>query len=290
MQRFVPFCFPDRAKAPWNKAGSAPGPKPFWGDLWRDRVFRSLWQEAIFSPRSPERHSCGDRQARHHQQRRCRRQPTVFRDVSHFYRPRPPRVEISRGTAAHNSARFTLRLARRHACGRDSPGGRRLLRELGAGVTGSEVLKAGIRRWGRAIHPGRNLSAKTRIPRRGYPPAEASPGETKTWAGRRSVRCGRCSRRATRAALLAASELRALVEENGGKYFLFQAVRRIRASGAGARLGPVARLRDLMRAQLRSATCGNSEQLRLAPGGAQRRFEAKRAGISRAFAPVARTT
>jgi hypothetical protein len=62
--------------------------------------------------------------------------------------------------------------------------------------------------------------------------------------------------------LLAASELRAAAEENGGKYFQFRLCRE--PGHRDPALGWVLSVEseDLMRRQLRSDACGNAEQMR----------------------------
>jgi len=196
-----PFGFPDRAKAleqGWRRAWAEAG---FGEDLWRDAVSLALGRKQ-FSPRAlPERHlmlETGKRVITSNVD--VAASPTVFRDVYDFYRLVPAGSEIRPSTAAHNSARFTyVSPAGTLADGTHLVDGG-YFENFGA-VTGSEVLKAGIRRWGRAIHPvailisndpnlQEGISARLSFARR-----NPRPGP-----GRRSVRCGRCSRRATRAA------------------------------------------------------------------------------------------
>jgi len=131
-------------------------------------------------------------------------------------------------------------------------------------VTGREVLKAGIERWGRAIQPVVILiSNDPKLEKEDFRPSELRTVKPKTWAGEvlsplRALLQTRDAR-----GLLAASELRALAEESGGKYFLFRLCEE--PGHPEPALGWVLSRdsEDLMRAQLRSKTCGNSEQMRL---------------------------
>jgi hypothetical protein len=189
--------------------------------------------------------------------------PTVFRDVYDFYRLVPAGSEIRPSTAAHSSARFTYV----SPAGTLSDGTHLVdggyFGNFGA-VTGGEVLRGGIKRWGRAIQPVAILiSNDPKLQEQDFRSSELRSAKPKTWAGEALSPLRALLQTRDARGLLAASELRALVEENGGKYFLF---RLCEESGhPEPALGWVLSRdsEDLMRAQLRSGTCGNSEQLRL---------------------------
>ena len=264
MQRFFPFGFPDRAKAleqGWERAWGQAG---FGEDLWRDRGFRSLWAGSNFLPAlflNGTHVETGKRVITSNVD--IAASPAVFRDVYDFYRLVPAGSEIRPSTAAHNSARFTYV----SPAGTLSDGTHLVdggyFENFGA-VTGGEVLKAGIRRWGGAIRPVAILiSNDPKLEEGDFRPSEPRPAKPKTWAGEALSPLRTLLQTRDARGLLAASELRALVEENGGKYFLF---RLCEESGhPQPALGWVLSRdsEDLMRAQLRSATCGNSDQLRL---------------------------
>ena len=151
MQRFFPFGFPDRAKAleqSWERAWGRAG---LGEELWRDRGFRSLWAGGNFLPAlflNGTHVETGKRVITSNVD--IAASPTVFRDVYDFYRLVPAGSEIRPSTAAHSSARFTYV----SPAGTLSDGTHLVdggyFENFGA-VTGSEVLKAGIKRWGRAI-------------------------------------------------------------------------------------------------------------------------------------------
>src|SRR5258706_3646598 len=264
MQRFFPFGFPDRAKAleqGWERAWGEAG---FGEDLWRDRGFRSLWAGGNFLPALFLNGTHGETGKRLITSNvDIAASPAVFRDVYDFYRLVPAGSEIRPSTAAHNSARFTyVSPAGTLADGTHLVDGG-YFENFGA-VTGGEVLKAGIRRWGRAIQPVAILiSNDPNLREEDFRPSELRPAKPKTWAGEALSPLRALLQTRDARGLLAASELRALVEENGGKYFL------CRLGGESGHpkpaLGGVLSRdsEDLMRAQLRSATCGNSEQFRL---------------------------
>jgi len=264
MQRFFPFGFPDRAKAleqGWERAWAEAG---FGEDLWRDRGFRSLWAGSNFLPAlflNGTHVETGKRVITSNVD--IAASPGVFRDVYDFYRLVPAGSEIRPSTAAHNSARFTyVSPAGTLADGTHLVDGG-YFENFGA-VTGGEVLKAGISRLGRAIQPVAILiSNDPNLQEEDFRPSGLRPAKPKTWAGEALSPLRALLQTRDARGLLAASELRALVEENGGKYFLF---RLCEESGhPQPALGWVLSRdsEDLMRAQLRSATCGNSEQLRL---------------------------
>jgi hypothetical protein len=264
MQRFFPFGFPDRAKAleqGWERAWAQAG---FEEDLWRDRGFRSLWAGDNFLPAlflNGTHVESGKRVITSNVD--IAASPTVFRDVYDFYRLVSAGSEIRPSTAAHNSARFTYV----SPAGTLSDGTHLVdggyFENFGA-VTGGEVLKAGIKRWGRAIQPVAILiSNDPKLKEEDFRPSELRPAKPKTWAGEALSPLRTLLQTRDARGLLAASELRALAEEGGGKYFLF---RLCEESGRPEpALGWVLSRdsEDLMRAQLRSGTCGNSEQLRL---------------------------
>ena len=264
MQRFFPFGFPDRAKAleqGWERAWGRAG---FPEDLWRDQGFRSLWAGENFLPAlflNGTHVETGKRVITSNVN--IAASPTVFRDAYDFYRLAPGGSEIRPSTAAHNSARFSYV----SPAGTLSDGTHLVdggyFENFGA-VTGREVLKAGIERWGRAIQPVAILiSNDAKLKEENFRPSELQSAKPRTWAGEvlsplRALLQTRDAR-----GLLAASEMRALVEENGGKYFHFRLCEE--PGRPEPALGWVLSRdsEDLMRAQLRSRTCGNSEQLRL---------------------------
>src|SRR6266513_1941368 len=261
MQRFFPFGFPDRARAleqSWERAWAKAG---FQEDLWRDRGFRSLWAGGGFLPAlflNGTHVETGKRVITSNLD--IAAQPTVFRDVYDFYRLVPGGPEIRPSTAAHNSARFTyLSPAGTLSDGTHLVDGA-YFENFGA-VTAREVLKAAIARWGHAIQPVAILiSNDPKLKEEDFRPSQPRSARSKTWAGEvlsplRALLQTRDAR-----GLLAASELRALVEENGGKHFQFRLCEE--PGRAEPALGWVLSRdsEELMRAQLRSSTCGNSEQ------------------------------
>jgi len=264
MQRFFPFGFPDRAGAleqGWERAWAKAG---FQEDLWRDRGFRSLWAADNFLPAlflNGTHVETGKRVITSNVN--IAASPAVFRDVYDFYRLVPEGSEIRPSTAAHNSARFTYV----SPAGTLSDGTHLVdggyFENFGA-VTGREVLKAGIERWDHAIRPIAILiSNDPNLKEEDFRPLEPRPAKPKTWAGEALGPLRTLLQTRDARGLLAASELRALAEENGGKYFVF---RMCEESGRPEpALGWVLSRdsEDLMRAQLRSSTCGNSEQLKL---------------------------
>ena len=264
MQRFFPFGFPDRAKAleqSWERAWGRAG---FQEDLWRDRGFRSLWAGDNFLPAlflNGTHVETGKRVITSNVN--IAASPTVFRDVYDFYRLIPGGTEIRPSTAAHNSARFSYV----SPAGTLSDGTHLVdggyFENFGA-VTGREVLKAGIERWGRAIRPVAILiSNDPKLKEEDFRASELQSAKPRTWAGEALSPLRALLQTRDARGLLAASEMRALVEENGGKYFQF------RLCGEAGRPDPALGWvlsrdsEELMRAQLRSRTCGNSEQLRV---------------------------
>ena len=267
IQRFLPLGFPDRARAleqswelAWRRAG-------FGEDVWADRGFRSFWPGNRFVPAlllNSTHVETGKRVIASNLD--IGSESKVFRDAYDLYALISPNSEIRASTAAHTSARFTY----------VSPAG--ALRDgshlvdggyfenFGA-VTGREVLKAGLDR----------LSAKTARPiailisndpeltAEDLPVAEPkTPENRKRETAASEILSPLRALLHTRDArgLLAASELRALAEQNGGKYFQFRLCKE--AGRADPALGWVlsGESENLMRQQLRSGACGNAEQLR----------------------------
>jgi hypothetical protein len=264
MQRFFPLGFPDRAKAleqSWERAWARAG---FQENLWRDRGFRSLWAEGGFLPalflngthvETGKRVITSNLDIAAH--------PTVFRDVYDFYRLVPGGTEIRPSTATHNSARFTyLSPAGTLSDGTHLVDGG-YFENFGA-VTAREVLKAAIERWGRAVQPVAILiSNDPKLEEQDFRASPPRPAKPKTWAGEALSPLRALLQTREARGLLAASELRALAEESGGKYFQFRLCDE--PGRAEPALGWVLSRdsEELMRAQLRSSTCGNSEQMRL---------------------------
>jgi hypothetical protein len=265
MQRFFPFGFPDRARAleqSWERAWARAGLQE---DLWRDRGFRSLWAGEGFLPalflngthvETGKRVITSNLDIAAH--------PTIFRDAYDFYRLVRGGTEIRPSTAAHNSARFTyVSPAGTLADGTHLVDGG-YFENFGA-VTAREVLKAGIERWGRAIRPVAILiSNDPKLKEEDLrPSSQPRPARPRTWAGEVLSPLRALAQTREARGLLAASELRALVEENGGRYFQFRLCEE--PGRAEPALGWVLSRdsEELMRAQLRSGTCGNREQMRL---------------------------
>ena len=264
MQRFFPFGFPDRAKAleqGWERAWGRAG---FREETWRDHGFRSLWAGDRFLPAlflNGTHVETGKRVITSNVD--IAASPKVFRDAYDFYRLVPAGVEIRPSTAAHNSARFSyVSPAATLSDGTHLVDGG-YFENFGAS-TGREVLKAGIERWGRAIQPIAILiSNDPKLKEEEFRPSELRPAEPMTWAGEALSPLRALLQTRDARGLLAASELRALVEENGGRYFQFRLCEE--PGRPEPALGWVLSddSEDLMRTQLRSRTCGNAEQLRL---------------------------
>jgi hypothetical protein len=190
----------------------------------------------------------------------------VFRDAYDLYALISPGSEIRASTAAHTSARFTyVSPAGTLADGTHLVDGG-YFENFGA-VTGREVLKAGFDRLGsKAVRPIAILiSNDPELGERDLPLSDAQQprgAKRETWAAEvlsplRALLHTRDAR-----GLLAASELRALAEQNGGKYFQFRLCKE--PGRADPALGWVlsGESENLMRQQLRSDACGNAEQLR----------------------------
>jgi hypothetical protein len=268
MQRFLPLGFPDRARAleqswelAWRRAG-------FGEDVWADRGFRSFWPGNRFVPAlllNSTHVETGKRVIASNLD--IGSEAKVFRDAYDLYALISPNSEIRASTAAHTSARFTY----------VSPAG--TLRDgshlvdggyfenFGA-VTGREVLKAGLDRLGaKAARPIAILiSNDPELKAEDLPGAEPkTPENRKRETAASEILSPLRALLHTRDArgLLAASELRALAEQNGGKYFQFRLCKE--AGRTDPALGWVlsGESENLMRQQLRSDACGNAEQLRL---------------------------
>jgi hypothetical protein len=266
MQRFLPIGFPDRARAleqSWERAWGRAG---FAEDLWSDRSFRSLWGGEGFLPAlflNGTHVEAGRRVITSNLD--IAGSPGVFRDVYDFYSLVPAGAEIRASTAAHNSARFTyVSPAGTLADGTHLVDGG-YFENFGA-VTGREVLKAGIDRLGKRIRPVAILiSNDPNLGDRDLPAGE--PGtphgvERKTWAGELLSPLRAMLQTRDARGLLAASELRAIAEQNDGKYFQFRLCKE--AGRPDPALGWVLSddSEELMRRQLRSSACGNAEQLK----------------------------
>ena len=267
IQRFLPFGFPDRARAleqSWERAWHRAG---FGEDVWADRGFRSFWPDNRFVPAlllNSTHVETGKRVIASNLD--IASEAKVFRDAYDLYALISPSAEIRASTAAHTSARFTY----------VSPAG--TLRDgshlvdggyfenFGA-VTGREVLKAALDRLSaKAVRPIAILISNDPELTAGDLPA----GEPRTPESRKRETAASEILSPLRAllhtrdarGLLAASELRATAEQNGGKYFQFRLCKE--AGRADPALGWVlsGESENLMRQQLRSDACGNAEQLR----------------------------
>ena len=265
MQRFFPFGFPDRARA-LERSWEAAWPRAGFGeDVWADRGFRSLWTTERYVPSlllNSTHVETGKRVIASNLD--IAGEAKVFRDAYDLYELLPPRSEIRASTAAHSSARFTyVSPAGTLADGTHLVDGG-YFENFGA-VTAREALKAAIDRLGRKIRPIAVLISndpdlgESDLPR-GDPGRPRRAGR-ETWAGEvlsplRALLHTRDAR-----GLLAASELRALAEQNDGDYFQF---RLCREAGPAPALGWVlsGESEELMRKTLRSSACGNVEQLR----------------------------
>jgi hypothetical protein len=267
MQRFFPLGFPDRARAleqswelAWRRAG-------FAEDVWADRGFRALWPSDRFVPAlllNSTHVETGKRVIASNLD--IASEAKVFRDAYDLYALISPGSEIRASTAAHTSARFTyVSPAGTLADGTHLVDGG-YFENFGA-VTGREVLKAGFDRLGsKAVRPIAILiSNDPELGERDLPLSDAQQprgAKRETWAAEvlsplRALLHTRDAR-----GLLAASELRALAEQNGGKYFQFRLCKE--PGRADPALGWVlsGESENLMRQQLRSDACGNAEQLR----------------------------
>jgi hypothetical protein len=265
MQRFAPVGFPDRAQAleqSWERAWAEAG---FSTDLWGDRTFRSLWAGPRFVPAlllNATHVESGKRVIASHID--IGGSPGVFRDAYDLYRLLPRGEELRPSTAAHNSARFTYL-----SPAGTLPDGTHLVdggyfENFGA-VAARELLKAAVDRFGDRIRPIAILISNDPELEEGDLPARvpqqprSSPRETWGAEALSPLRALLHTRDAR--GLLAASELRAFAEQNGGGYFQFRLCKE--PDRPDPALGWVlsAESEELMREQLRSDACGNAEQL-----------------------------
>ncbi len=263
MQRFLPLGFPDRARAleqSWERAWRRAG---FAADVWTDRGFRTLWPDGRYVP-SLLLISTHVETGKRVIASSFAADAKVFRDAYDLYALISPGSDIRTSTAAHASARFPyVSPAGTLADGTHLADGA-YFEDFGA-QTAREVLKAGVARWGQKIRPVVILiSNDPKLEEGDLPMADPKeprrPGR-ETWAAEAlsPVRALLHAREAR--GLLAASELRAAAEENGGKYFQFRLCRE--AGHPDPALGWVLSVEseDLMRRQLRSDACGNAGQL-----------------------------
>ena len=265
MHRFLPLGFPDRAKAleqSWERAWRRAG---FPRGLWRDAGFRALWDDREFRPAlllNGTHVETGKRVITSNID--VANNPDVFRDTYDFHRLIAVGSHVRPSTAAHNSARFTyVSPASTLEDGTHLVDGG-YFENFGA-VTARELLGAGIEQFGVTVRPivilisnDHNLSEDD-LPRR--PPISPKHAKPQSWAHEvlsplRALLHTRDAR-----GLLAASELRDMVEQAGGHYFQFRLCDD--PNRPDVALGWV--LSDdseaLMREQLRK-DCGNAEQLR----------------------------
>jgi hypothetical protein len=266
LQRFLPIGFPDRAAAleqSWERAWAQAGLQK---DLWSGFGLRSLWTSGRYVPAlllNGTHVESGKRLITSNLD--VGERPDVFRDAYDFHRFLPAGSDIRPSTAAHNSARFTYL-----SPAGTLPDGTHVVdggyfENFGA-VTGRELLKAGVDRWRHDIRPIAILiSNDTDLEERDLPSDKPQPphgAERKTWGaeGLSPLRALLATRDAR--GLLAASELRAFVEQNDGRYFQFRLCREPGRTdpALGWVLSPESE--DLMREQLRSNACGNAAQLR----------------------------
>ena len=265
MQRFLPLGFPDRARAleqafeaAWPRAG-------FVEDPWASLGFRALWSDERFVPGlllNSTHVETGKRVIASNLD--ISGEAKVFRDAYDLYALLPANAELRSSTAAHNSARFTyLSPAGTLADGTHLVDGG-YFENFGA-VTAREVLAAAVARMGSGIRPiallisndpglgERDLPLEPPQPPRG---AKGQSAAAETQSPLRALLATRDAR-----GLLAAAELRAFVEQNGGEYYQF---RLCEDAGPAPALGWVlsAESEDLMRKALVSSACGNADQLK----------------------------
>jgi hypothetical protein len=267
MQRFFPLGFPDRAKAleqSWERAWGRAG---FAEDVWADRGFRALWPQDRFVPSlllNSTHVESGKRVIASNLD--VGADPRVFRDAYDLYALIAPGSELRTSTAVHTSARFTyLSPAGTLADGSHLVDGG-YFENFGA-VTAREALKAGIDRMGRAVRPVAILiSNDPELGERDLPASNPQPprgAKGASWAAEALSPLRALLHTRDARGLLAASELREIAEQNGGRYFQFRLCKE--PGRTDPALGWVLSddSEDLMRAQLRSSACGNAEQLRL---------------------------
>ena len=266
MQRFLPLGFPDRAQAleqswelAWRRAG-------FGEDVWANGGFRSLWPEGRFVPAlllNSTHVETGKRVIASNLD--IAGAAKVFRDAFDLYELLPAGTEIRASTAAHTSARFTYLSPAGTLADRTHLVDGGYFENFGA-VTAREALKAAVDKLGRAkVKPIAVLiSNDPDLTDQDLPRAEPQrprAAARETWAAEilsplRALLHTRDAR-----GLLAASELRAFAEENGGAYFQF---RLCREAGPPPALGWVlsGESEELMRKTLRTGACGNVQQLK----------------------------
>jgi len=266
MQRFFPVGFPDRAQAleqswelAWRRAG-------FGEDVWGERGFRALWPEGRFVPAlllNSTHVETGKRVIASNLD--VAGAPKVFRDAYDLYELLPAGAEIRPSTAAHTSARFTYLSPAGTLADRTHLVDGGYFENFGA-VTAREVLKAATDRLGRGkVRPVAVLISNDPelgegdLPR--ADPQQPQAAARETWAAEALSPLRALLHTRDARGLLAASELRAFAEENGGAYFQF---RLCREAGSAPALGWVlsGESEDVMRKALRSGACGNVQQLK----------------------------
>jgi len=267
MQRFGPVGFPDRAQAleqSWERAWVQAG---FSRDLWAGRAFGSLWTGERFVPAlllNATHVESGKRVIASHID--IGGSPDVFRDAYDLRRMLPKGADLRPSTAAHNSARFTYL-----SPAGTLPDGTHLVdggyfENFGA-VAARELLKAAVERFGDRIRPIAILvSNDPKLEERDLPvrsPVQPRSMARETWGAEALSPLRALLHTRDARGLLAASELRALAEQNGGGYFQFRLCRE--PGHPDPALGWVlsAESEELMREQLRSDACGNAEQMRV---------------------------
>ena len=266
MQRFAPVGFPDRARAleqSWERAWVQAG---FSKDLWASRGLRSLWTGERFVPAlllNATHVESGKRVIASPID--IGASPDVFRDVYDLHRMLPKGADLRPSTAAHNSARFTYL-----SPAGTLPDGTHLVdggyfENFGA-VTARELLKAAVDRWRGRIRPIAILiSNDPELEARDLPlgkPELPRSRPRETWGAEALSPLRALLHTRDARGLLAASELRAFAEQNGGHYFQFRLCRE--PGRPDPALGWVlsAESEELMREQLRSEACGNAAQMK----------------------------
>jgi hypothetical protein len=266
MQRFFPLGFPDRAKAleqSWERAWAE---ARFSDDVWRDRGFRALWAERPYVPAlllNSTHVETGKRIIASNLD--IAGSPAAFRDAYDLYELIPPGTEIRASTAAHTSARFTyLSPAGTLADGTHLVDGG-YFENFGA-VTAREALKAAIDRLGKGIRPVAILiSNDPELDEQDLPSRDAKmprAGKRETWAAEAMSPLRALLHTRDARGLLAASELRAVAEQSGGKYFQFRLCKEKGETDPALGWVLSRESEDHMRRQLRSVACGNAQQLK----------------------------
>jgi hypothetical protein len=266
MQRFFPLGFPDRAKAleqSWERAWAE---ARFSDDVWRDRGFRALWAERPYVPAlllNSTHVETGKRIIASNLD--IAGSPAAFRDAYDLYALIPPGTEVRASTAAHTSARFTyLSPAGTLADGTHLVDGG-YFENFGA-VTAREALKAAIDRLGKGIRPVAILiSNDPELDEQDLPSRDAKmprAGKRETWAAEATSPLRALLHTRDARGLLAASELRAVAEQSGGKYFQFRLCKEKGETDPALGWVLSRESEDHMRRQLRSVACGNAQQLK----------------------------